>query len=211
MIIKELIRYILNIFIIPEKKDILHEIYLDKTEHYKQEIYNFSLDSVFVCLEYEKNLKKLLKSYKFEYNKKLHSDFEIYLKSYMELIVEWIDKKNIIITWVPLHFLNHLKRGYNQTYLLSRWIAKEFFLRFEKLVEKKKHTKQQSKLTRKERLDNLWWVFRIRKEFKDKLDWKTVILIDDVISSWSTSNEIARILKDNWAEKVIGLFLASSN
>lgn len=253
----------LDIFIIPKEECILNEIYLNKTQHYKEELVELWLDSVYICLEYENNLKKLLKSYKFEYNKSLFREFIKYLNNYWDILINelinidktiiWltpinsenlnIDKldnidvinskrlnsenlclinlnkdkldkdnlseENIIIIWVPLNFLNYLKRWYNQTYLLSDSFAKNFSLRFEKILYKKRNIKQQSLLNRKDRLNNVEWAFLIKKKFQNKLFWKTIILIDDVISSWSTSNEIAKILKQNWAEKVIWLFLAS--
>jgi predicted amidophosphoribosyltransferase len=34
-------------------------------------------------------------------------------------------------------------------------------------------------------------------------------LVDDVISTWTTVNEISKILKQNWAKKVITLTIAS--
>jgi predicted amidophosphoribosyltransferase len=34
-------------------------------------------------------------------------------------------------------------------------------------------------------------------------------LIDDVATSWTTFNEIAKVLKQNWAKKVIWVCVAS--
>ncbi|EKE26761.1 MAG: phosphoribosyltransferase [uncultured bacterium (gcode 4)] len=211
MMFKKILLTILDIFLIPEEKIKFNEIYLNKTSHYKKELKELYLDNVFVCLEYDENLKKYLKSFKFEYNKKLKFVFLEYLEKYWDIIIDKFNKEDIIVCWSPLYFINHIKRWYNQTYLLWELFASKFNLRFSKILFKKKYTKSQSKLERKDRLKNLWWVFQIKKKYKEKISWKIIILIDDVVSSWTTANEIAKILKENWAKDVVWLFLASGN
>ena len=47
-------------------------------------------------------------------------------------------------------------------------------------------------------------------DFKvDKIFEKNIIIVDDIISTWTTLNEMAKILKKNWAKKVIWLVIAS--
>ncbi|MDD2487574.1 MAG: hypothetical protein PHS92_04340 [Candidatus Gracilibacteria bacterium] len=209
--IKRILSVFSDIFIVPEEKIILKEIYLNKTEHYKEELDKLYLDSVFVCLEYDENLKKLLKSYKYDYNKKLNKSLSEYLKNYGGIFLEEVKEKDIFVCGIPLNLINHLKRGYNQTYLLAEIFAKGSGLKFIKPLYKTRYTKSQSKLSRDERLKNIIGAFHIKRGFKDNLASKTIILVDDVISSGSTSNEVAKILKQNGAEKVIGLFLASGH
>jgi predicted amidophosphoribosyltransferase len=43
------------------------------------------------------------------------------------------------------------------------------------------------------------------------IQWKDIILIDDVISTGSTANECAELLKKNGAKHVFWLFLATTN
>jgi predicted amidophosphoribosyltransferase len=35
------------------------------------------------------------------------------------------------------------------------------------------------------------------------------VIVDDVISTWTTTSEIAKLLKNEWIKKVYGLCLAS--
>ena len=65
----------------------------------------------------------------------------------------------------------------------------------------------QSKLSRKERLENKKNTVRIKGQFTP--EW-TIFLFDDVISTGATANDCARILKYRWAKKVVGIFLASN-
>ena len=38
---------------------------------------------------------------------------------------------------------------------------------------------------------------------------KKVIIVDDVVSTWATINEISSILKQKWVKKIIWLVVAS--
>jgi len=74
---------------------------------------------------------------------------------------------------------------------------------------KNKNTKSQSKLKVEDRLKNLDWAFKINKKYRNNLYNKTIIIVDDVVSTWSTLNEISKVLKYNKAKKVIWLVISS--
>lgn len=206
-----LFNLISSIFFYPKKEEKFKEIYHNKTVYYKKDLSDFYLDKAIVCLEYEENLKNFLKNFKFQYNKLSYKKIMRYFYNYWDEILDKIDKKNVLVCGVPLHFLSYIKRWYNQTYLIAWDFASEFSLEFIKPIYKSRYTTKQSKLTKKERLKNLENVFKIKNKYKDKLSGKTVILLDDVISTGTTANEVAKILKQNWARQVIGLFLSSWN
>ena len=210
--IEKIINYLETIFFLENWQDNnLKEIYLDKTSHYTRELPNFQLDKVLVSLDYEKNIKNFLKKYKFSYNKSLYKKISLYFKEFGQEFTKDLNKENVIVCGVPLHFTNYIKRWYNQTYLLAKDFAKEFSFEFEVLLYKSKYTKSQSRLPKKERLKNLENAFKIKKKYKNKLGWKTIILIDDIISTGTTANEITKVLKENWAKEVIWLFLATGS
>ena len=72
-----------------------------------------------------------------------------------------------------------------------------------------RNTKQQSKLDRKTRLDNLKNSFTFNEKYLNLVKDKKVIIVDDVVSTWATINEISSILKQKWAKKIIWLVVAS--
>ena len=72
-----------------------------------------------------------------------------------------------------------------------------------------RNTKQQSKLDRKTRLDNLKNSFIFDEKYLNLVKDKKVIIVDDVVSTWATINEISSILKQKWAKKIIWLVVAS--
>lgn len=68
---------------------------------------------------------------------------------------------------------------------------------------------RQSQLNRTSRLANKKNAFRIKNGITSIP--KKVILLDDVISSGSTANACAQVLKEAGVEEVIGYFIASNN
>jgi ComF family protein len=119
-------------------------------------------------------------------------------------------KDDYVIVSVPSHFFRKLKRWYNSSEVLCKYFSKISGIKYEKwVIIKTKNVKQQSKLSREERLINLKWAFKINKNKLENIKWKEIIILDDVISTWTTLNEMAKILKENWAKNVIWVIIAS--
>lgn len=206
---KKLFQILETIFLLPETEQKYIELYRDKTSYYKKEIKNFSLDKVFVSLLYEENLQKDLKNFKYRYNNQSKVNFIKFYKRLFEEKLVWIKKDNIIISWIPMFFVNRFFRWYNQTYILAQKLSLEVWIPFLELTKKTRYTKEQASLSKEKRLSNLKNSFSANSKNKSKIKWKTIILIDDVISTWTTVNEVSKVLKKSWAKKVIWLFLAT--
>ena len=99
---------------------------------------------------------------------------------------------------------------YNSSEVLAKSIARYSNINYKKNTLKKvKQTKQQSKLDRKTRLDNLKNSFTFDEKYLNLVKDKKVIIVDDVVSTWATINEISSILKQKWVKKIIWLVVAS--
>jgi ComF family protein len=98
---------------------------------------------------------------------------------------------------VPLHPYRLRQRGFNQSLLLANRVAKHFNIPVLKhLVIRAKNTGEQAALNRKQRLSNITNAFEIHpSNLKDLSKYNKVAIIDDVITSGSTCNELARLLK----------------
>jgi ComF family protein len=94
-----------------------------------------------------------------------------------------VNKNNTILVPIPLHFFKKLKRGYNQSELLSNTIKNRTGLHLINLLIKNKNTGQQSHNSKKERINNLKNSFIFNKKYQDNFDNFKIILIDDVIST----------------------------
>ncbi len=104
-----------------------------------------------------------------------------------------------IITAVPIHWRRLFKRKFNQSILIAREVAKLANLPSDfELIKRVKHTPPQASLNRNKRKDNILNAFKVAKEVKGK----TILVIDDVMTTGSTLSEIARVLKLKGAKKV---------
>lgn len=147
---------------------------------------------------YSPQLKKSL--YRFKYsNKRYYAKYyasEIY-KKYGRLIFSWnID----VVVPVPLYYKKRRKRGYNQAEVLARELCKLTKLPIDtKMVVRTKNTVPQKQLNEKERQKNVKDVFQIGKSV---VKLKKILLIDDIFTTGSTVNEIAKILKEAGCDSV---------
>jgi hypothetical protein len=63
--LNKILFFLENIFLIPEEKTGFTKIFLDKTSYYKDKFSDFNLDKVYIACEYEQNLQKILKNFKY--------------------------------------------------------------------------------------------------------------------------------------------------
>jgi competence protein ComFC len=96
---------------------------------------------------------------------------------------------------VPMFFLHSLKRGYNQSFLLAKTFAENSQIPYFPLTKKKRWTAHQARLSREERIRNLSGAFVIDLKYSKFLENNTIYIVDDVISTGTTVNEIAGVLK----------------
>ncbi len=100
---------------------------------------------------------------------------------------------------VPLHRRRLYQRGFNQALEIARPLAKQFKLPLAYgLCRRSVDTTEQSALPAKKRATNVRAAFTLHGE----LPGKHVAIVDDVMTTGATVNEIARLLKRNGAESV---------
>ena len=110
---------------------------------------------------------------------------------------------------VPMSLLKRIRRKYNQSELLAKQISKLANIPYEPdILYKRKGTRPQEGLTRGARLKNLSGAFDIYPKQAHLLQGKNIALIDDVITTGTTANECARILKKHGAKKVMVVTIA---
>ena len=169
-----------------------------------RKVYNKYYDEMIYLFRY-KDVRKLILKYKFNNQAFLSNMFsQIILKN--KKLCRNLKFYDIIIP-VPMYKIKKQKRGYNQTELITKKIAKNLELQEDsKVLLKIKNTRTQSKLNEKQRYENIKNVFYI--ENNEKIQNKKVILFDDIITTGATINECAKILKQNGVSKVIVLAIA---
>lgn len=111
------------------------------------------------------------------------------------------DKHPDVIMPVPLHQSRMLKRRFNQSQLLARALSNSLDVKLDCFsLQKVRATASQGGLDRAERFRNVRGCFRI-KEAMD-ISGKSVLLVDDVLTTGATAEACARVLKKAGAREV---------
>ncbi len=145
-------------------------------------------------LRYENKAVQLVTRYKF------HNRLS-YSKLLAELLLSKlinIEKPDCIVA-VPLHSKRLYERGFNQSHELAKIISKKLKIPLvSEMVFRIRETEQQTGLDAKQRRRNIRGAFAV----PNPIEHKHVALIDDVVTTGSTVNELARVLKKSGVHMV---------
>ena len=113
-----------------------------------------------------------------------------------------------IVVPVPLNSFKLIIRGYNQSALLAREIGCSLGIPVEEnILIRSRYTRTQTALSDVERSENIRGAFRLSRP--GYFTGKSVILVDDVITTGSTAGECARVLKEDGCGEVSVFGLAA--
>jgi ComF family protein len=110
-----------------------------------------------------------------------------------------------LVVPVPLTNRRQKFRGFNQAVVLAESVASAVGGELSQIAVRVKETKPQSGLGRAERQINIKDVFSITNPLV--LDGKDCLVVDDLVTTGATMNEMARVLKLAGAKKVWGVSL----
>lgn len=118
----------------------------------------------------------------------------------------WPENPDVIIP-VPIHWTRLLKRRYNQSALLVKYLSSRSAVSadYSSLV-RKKNTVPQVQLVGAARRRNLLQAFAVK--YPQNIKGKKIVLVDDVETTGSTLKECAKVLKKAGAAKIYALTLA---
>jgi ComF family protein len=105
-----------------------------------------------------------------------------------------------LIIPMPLHWKKRWSRGYNQSELLAKEIARRWGVPIRKIVRRVKPTAPQAGLSNSKRRLNVRGAFAMRKG--TNLKGLRVLLIDDVLTTGATAGACASVLKRAGASHV---------
>jgi ComF family protein len=97
-----------------------------------------------------------------------------------------------VLVPVPLHWRRELRRGFNQAGLICKELTLQTSIPTRKLLRRGRYTTTQTRLTRGERLKNLKGAFSVNGDLEE---FRSIIIIDDVFTTGSTSEECAQLLR----------------
>ena len=106
---------------------------------------------------------------------------------------------------VALHASRLRQRGFNQSAEIARVLAKKLNIPIDyDTVIRQRSTVSQTGLNAQQRRKNIKGAFSVVKEVK----YRHVLIIDDVVTTGSTVNELAKVLKENNVKRVGVLSIA---
>jgi len=145
-------------------------------------------DNCYICLEYNR-IDNIVKEFKYHYLENLSNIFiDILYKQAKELNIDYI-------TNIPLHKKKKKQRGFDQTEILTKGLAKKLNKPYYPLLKKIKNTKAQAKLNKKERILNLNNAFKKNKDINISLDNKTILIVDDITTTGTTLKQASQVLE----------------
>ncbi len=168
----------------------------------KRPYYNFAR----AVFEFDSEISKLVQAFKYNNSKYLFKP----LSFYMANIYKNNDFNCDFIVPVPLSKEKYTERGYNQSLLLAKQLSYRINIPIkENLVVKIRQTLSQTMLKSSERKINLENAYEVtnRKEIKNK----TILIVDDVMTTGSTINTISKLLINYGAKEIQVLTLAKTN
>lgn len=119
-----------------------------------------------------------------------------------------LSKKDKLLVPIPAHGLRKNWRGFNQSEVIGKLLAREMGWGYEpNLLFKNTTTLPQTELKRKARLKNLRGTFALNSNRLVPSDC-CIVLFDDVFTTGSTLKEACKVLKRAGVKKVLGITLA---
>ena len=164
------------------------------------------IDRTYACTVYEGVMETMIHGFKYSSKTYLANEFSDILKDkYKSLKLEMG-----YITTIPSTKRRIQKRGYNHTELLASQLSKKLNIPYIKPLIKIKETKPLARLNPLERFLEINGAFQIDEKTLN-LDYKSILLIDDILTTGTTAVEVARTLKETYPEcKIYLLVLATA-
>jgi ComF family protein len=155
------------------------------------------------CGRYTGVLKELIHKLKYENEKALAVPLALILLR--KVFDEKLDKVDYVVP-IPLSKKRKKHRGYNQIELVLEKVSASVPSIRTDLIVRKRETPAQVGLSRALRFKNMKDSFQVVKH--DLISEKTILLVDDVLTTGATLNECARALKKSLAKNINVVVLA---
>lgn len=164
---------------------------------------NYYFDRAMSIVKYEKDVKTLI--YKLKYSN--HTYLATTIGYIMADRLKQERLKIDIIVPVPLYKNKEKERGFNQSTLISKYIAKKAGVPLNvDSCARIRNTKVMYNLTKRERLKNVEGAFKVIKQ--GTIVDKDILLVDDIFTTGSTVNSCSKELINSGAKSVTVLTFA---
>ncbi len=158
-------------------------------------------DAAYCFGEYEGGLRQLIHLFKYGRMKPLGKPLSAYLSDALPR-----DQQFDAVVPVPLHWRRAWSRGFNQSGLLARAMARRSGIPMMNALVRARATETQAGLTHSARRRNVSNAFRIKR--RRSVQGLRILLVDDVMTTGATGSACAFALKRAGAKSVALLTLA---
>ncbi len=158
-------------------------------------------DAAYSFGSYEETLRKLIHLFKYTRIRTL-------ARPLGQMIASAVpgDQSFDVVVPVPLHWRRRLDRGFNQSELLARAVARRYGLRVTNAARRKRITTAQAGLSNAKRRANVAGAFQVVRP--RAIAGRRVLLVDDVMTTGATAGACAAALRRAGASYVALLTLA---
>ncbi|MGA2183693.1 MAG: ComF family protein [Bryobacteraceae bacterium] len=158
-------------------------------------------DAAYTFGAFEAELRELIHVFKYGRVKTLARP----LGRFLAIALPRAERFDVVVP-MPLHWMRRWTRGFNQSELLAREIARRASVPVRNLVRRAKATTPQAGLTNAKRRANVSGAFRVRRP--ERVRGLRILLVDDVMTTGATASACARTLKQAGAARVTLLTVA---
>jgi len=178
------------------KKDFNEIISINRITELKS---SHSLDFAYSGFWFDENLQNCMHGLKYQGFTKV---VQYLLDPILALILKLISSHSIdYLVPVPLHSVKLRERGFNQAMVICNFISNEIDIPILNCISRDLWTESQTTLSINERQSNINNVFSLNKTIHNS----NILIIDDVLTTGSTANECAKVIKKK-SNSNVGVF-----
>jgi ComF family protein len=161
--------------------------------------YPITFDSAWGAVNYNHNAQQLLHQFKYHQKTAVRHVFVSLLHDFLSTYNFSLESFDYL-TPIPLHPVRLRERGFNQSQLLADFVHAETGIPIATTLKRRRPTQIQAHLGPKERWTNMEGAFTISPSFN--INNKSILLIDDLLTTGATASAAATTLKAAGASKV---------
>ena len=151
---------------------------------------------------YEGAIKEVIKAIKFRRALPLVEVLAGRIRGHINEYLQEIEPQ--IITFVPVHFWRRWGRGFDQ----NEELLKSLKIPFLRVLERHRYARSLARYGKSERHKIVEDAFRVKGHFLDLVEGKRILVLDDLMTTGSTAQSVARTLLEVGADSVYFYFLA---
>ncbi|MEI6887212.1 MAG: hypothetical protein WCK31_03160 [bacterium] len=155
------------------------------------------IQGIFIGYVYDNNVRKIIEFCKYKGYYYVFNKVVTLLRLLFKDMKKTLPVQDTMLVPVPIFFLKENMRGFNQSEKLCEYINDIHKYNYQKLLTKIFPTRSQVGKKQEERLLSQKGVFRVNKrKLKNIENIKNIVIVDDVMTSGSTLEECAKVIKE---------------